>query len=316
MIEREETSILRGMGLEVIGRCNAVCEFCSVGLFNRKFRAGETEDTNLVHKNVFTGEVITRSDDKIKLELIDKIFEIHKPRSVIFTGLMEPFLAADRIWYVVDKLEATGDNYSVSTYTNGSVIKEEHMVRILENPHWRSLQMSFNAATEKTRQAVMGLPLARSEENLKLFLKLRTEMGREDDFDVGCVMMLLDTNRDEDQAFQAKWREIFKGYKNCHPPGTFFTTNWNGSAPSARWLRSWGSQYCAQWGCDSPTISVDGEIYLCCYSTKYSFGNIMDPDALYKWRNRKTIFGVGDTDPPPESLCGDCNGSCFGHTWA
>jgi hypothetical protein len=295
---------LNGFGLEVVGKCNAKCEFCSWGV-----------DRDIKHKNVFTGEEMTRSTGKISLELVDKIFEVHKPGAIIFTGLSEPFLAPDRVFYVADKIEEAGGAFAF--YTNGSSMKEEHMRKLLGYKSLGSLHMSLNGTTEETRQKVMGLPLARSEENLRTFLKLRRELGREDDVPVGCVMMLTNNNRAEQGEFQRRWKQEFSQYRNCNDPGAFFTTNWNGEAP-APWLRTSGSLYCNQWDSMSPTISVDGQLYLCCYSTRLTFGHCLDPEAVERWVNRKAIFGVSrenGTKPPPAELCGDCN-SWRLNTWA
>ena len=311
----DEASRLNGFGIEVIGRCNASCEFCSIGLINRKFREGEDTQDNLTHTNLFTEEKVTRSSSKMSFELIDKIFQLHNPSSIIFTGLSEPFLAPDRVFYIVDKLKESNKKHGIAAYTNGSVIQEEHMIKILENRSWNSLHISLNAVSNETRIDVMGLPIDVSENNLIRFMELRKEMGREDSFHVGCVMMLTNKNRKEENEFRNKWKKYFAGKKNCSPPGMFFTTNWNGSV-STPWLRTSNQGYCSQFDSTSPTISSEGEIYLCCYSTKYTFGNILDLKATKAWKERKNIFNIKPNTAPPSNLCGSCTGGSKNQVWA
>ena len=314
IIKADEASRLHGIKIEVIGKCNAICEFCSIGLVNRKFRSGESSQYNLLHTNIFTGEEIHRSNDKIPYELIDKILEVHRPSSVTFTGLCEPFLAADRMFYLADKLNEIGEPHKIAIYTNGSVIQEEDMIRILKNPNWISFHMSLNAVSDKTRIDIMGLPISTSENNLKRFFELRREMGREKDLQVGCVMMLTDKNRNEEIEYTRKWKEVFSKYKNCNGAGTFYTTNWNGSVPTP-WLKSSGEKYCNQFDELTPTINSNGEIYLCCYSTIYTFGNVLDLKATKAWKDRKDVFKVRPNTSPPKELCGNCNGHSSVQGW-
>lgn len=101
--------VLQQIGLEVIGTCNSRCVFCEWG-----------NDQNVIITRLRTGEQIVRKKGKIDIDLIDKIFEKHLGLcSVTFTGLSEPFLAPDRLVYVVDKL-AKRNNASCAMYTNGN----------------------------------------------------------------------------------------------------------------------------------------------------------------------------------------------------
>lgn len=281
---------LNGFGLELVGRCNASCTFCSW-----------SKSKDIRHKNVFTGEEVVRSKGKISLDLVDKIFEIHNPKSIIFTGVCEPLLAPDRLFYVADKLEAKGGG-AFAVFTDGLLLKDTYIRKLMEYGSFRSLNMSLNAATDETRKDVMGLPLQVSEENLLSFLNIRRKVGREDNVRFGCGMILTDRNRGEEVQFRQKWEERLAGYKNCSAPGLFLPTNWNGEVDTS-WVKLSGIQYCNQWDMLSPTISVDGEIYLCCYSSHLTFGSCLDEDAVDKWIERKKVFNVGrenSNKPPPK----------------
>jgi len=170
--------------------------------------------------------------------------------------------------------------------------------------------VSLNATTDKTRKQVMGLSLGKAEENLKTYLEVRKEFGREEDTYAGCVLMLTGVNRKEESEFKDRWGKVFSNYTKCNEPGVFHTTNWNGSIPTP-WLKIEGTQYCNQWDIQSPTISVDGEMYLCCYSPRFTFGSCLDPEAVKKWVEKKKIFNVDKVngkERPPKHLCGTCTG--------
>jgi len=225
----------------------------------------------------------------------------------MLTGLCEPFLAPDRVFYVADKMEALGGAFAI--YTNGSLMNEEIIRRLLGYKGFKFIHISLNAFTDATRKKVMNLDLAKAENNLVDLLKLRKEYGREEDVNVGTVYMLTPTNRPEETAFRNKWVSIFAQYPNCSAPGIFMTTNWNGDA-NMPWLRSSGLKFCNQWNSLYPGINVDGDIYLCYYAANITFGSCLDSDAVDRWVGRKVHYGVSSTDikPPPAELCGSCSG--------
>jgi len=284
-----------GMGLEVAGRCNAKCMFCTWG-----------NDPEIKHKNVFTGEIITRSNDKISLDLVDRIIDEHQLKLIIFTGVCEPLLAPDRIFYIAEK--SLNNDFKFALYTNGTLLTEEISRKLLSYPTYSSLNISLNAASDSMRRNVMGLPLDKAEENFIKFLDIRKEMDREKDVPVGCVMMLTPINRGEENIFRRKWKEIFSRYKNCQEPGVFNSNNWDGSVKNY-WMNTKNPQSCGQWNTNSPTISVDGYIYLCCYSSRFVFGHVLDPDAVSRWFRRKEIFKVVNDagGQYPMELCGECS---------
>ena len=284
-----------GIGLEVIGSCNAACEFCSLGT-----------NVDIKSENVHTGEIITRSKGKkISIDLIDSILAEHPIQSIICTGLSEPFLAPDRVLYLAEKSNEL--DFKLNTYTNGTLLTEDVSKRLLTYKNFKSINFSLNAATDETRLKVMGLSLKEAEENVINFLEIRKSLHRED-VNVGNVMMLTPTNRHEEPEFRKKWNNIFNKYGNCQEPGVFYATNWNGEVDNY-WMTSEGDvSGCGQWECDSPTISVDGQIYLCCYSSKYTFGHCLDQEAVTSWLDRKEHYGVvsKETKTYP-SLCADCS---------
>ena len=285
-----------GMGLEVIGSCNASCEFCS-------WRSNK--DVKL--KNVYTGEVITRSKGKkIDIDLIDSILEEHQIKGIICTGLSEPFLASDRVLYLADKADEL--DFSLAIYTNGSLLTKDISEALLDHRNFISINFSLNATTTATRMKVMNLPLEETEKNMMYFLEARRKKGKESDVAVGNVMMLTPNNRSEENEFRRKWKGVFSKYSNCGDPGIFNATNWNGEVDNY-WMTSDGNvSGCGQWSCSAPTINVDGQIYLCCYSTHLTFGHCLDPEAVAKWLDRKKEFGVVDKDTRTyPDLCSGCS---------
>ena len=291
-----------GMGIEVIGRCNASCEFCGWG----SIKDVKTE-------NVFTGEILTRSKEKIDLGLLDAILTEHPIKGVICTGLSEPFLAPDRVFYLAEQGEKRG--FSLTVYTNGYLLDESIMRELLGYKCFVSIFFSMNAFTDETRRKVMGLPLQPSEENLIKFIELRDLMGRQD-IPVGNVFMLTPNNRHEQNLFRRKWKEIFSKYVNCNEPGVFNATNWSGEVKNYYMTSEGNASGCLQWTCSAPTISVDGQIYLCCYTSHISFGHVLDQEAVTKWLNRREVFNFKDisrSDNYP-SMCKDCSHR-FANNW-
>ena len=283
-----------GIGLEVIGKCNASCEFCSWGY-----------DKNMVYENMVTKEKITKNTDKIEIKLIDDILEMHRIKLIIFTGLSEPFMAFDRIKYIAD--QATERGLKFSSYTNGAVITEDMIRYLLDNPNFLGLHFSLNAATDDTRRKVMKLPIEKSEHNFMKYLELRKQANRENDTLAACVMMLTPNNKHEEGTFRNKWNTIFKPYKNCDA-GVFYAGNW-GNEVKNYWMQTYGHvRKCAQWDCEAPTVSADGYLYLCCYSSRFIFGHVLDQNAINNWFDRKKIFNISESTKEYPYPCCACNG--------
>lgn len=284
-----------GIGLEVIGVCNARCEFCSWG-----------HNQDVVHKNVYTDERFTRSKNKISIELVDKIFEYHPIKHIIFTGLCEPLLAPDRVFYVADKLKERGGSFSI--YTNASLLNDSVSEKLLSYDNFSQIHFSMNAIDNDTRMKVMQLSLEPSETNALNFLKLRRSMNKESQVSVGIVHMLTPHNIGTENEFRDKWKRIFAKYSNCNEPGLFHTTSWGGEA-DCYWVRLGKKQYCSQWNGAAPTISVDGYLYPCCYNTHIVLGHCLNQDDVTKWNNRREVFNVKVDDPEslPSSICGNCS---------
>jgi len=243
----------------------------------------------------------------MKTELIDALFEKHPINHVIFTGLTEPFLAPDKLFYVADKLEAKAAG-AFTIYTNGNLLNRQHVERLFTYRSFYSLHMSLHAVTDEMRQKMMRLDLAKAEENMDLLLQLRREAGREE-VQLGVVMLQTDQNIQQAPAFRERWGKKFEGFPNCLEPGVFNPTNWRGKSPTP-WLKDLGPNYCQQWDCVMPTISVDGYIYQCCYSADNIVGHCLDDGDLERWFTRKELLGVvpGDASTIPERLCGGCSG--------
>ena len=291
-----------GIGLELIGKCSASCKFCSLGYTKE-----------MVYDNVITEEKIAKDTGKISYDLVDEIVEEHPLNLIIFTGLSEPFLAPDRMMYIAEK--GIHHGFGVYSYTNGSSVNADILGDLLAMPNFKGLHFSLNAVTDDTRKRVMGLSLEKAEENLKMYLKMRKQFGREHDTSVGVVMMLTPENKFEQKAFRRKWTEEFSKFENCPEPGVFNSGNWGGEVEDY-WMSCEGRiRKCAQWDSMSPTISSDGYIYLCCYSSRYVFGHVNDQEAVDKWFNRKEIFKITDNVRNYPYFCQDCNSIYEENRW-
>jgi len=268
---------------------------------------GHGHRTNRALTDIFTGEVHDRPAGKIELSLIDAIFEKHPLGSVIFTGLSEPFLAPDRVFYIADKLEAKGGAFAI--YSNGALMTEDIIERLLTYKGFKSIHISLNAVTTEVREEVMGNPLFPAESNLLRLLEMRREAGCEENVRVGVCMILTVQSFHQDHAFRSKWSQVFSQYSNCNEPGVFNPTNWAGQAHFPG-MRAHGSRYCDQWDGTYPTVSVDGYLYHCCYNAQAVCGHVLDDVALERYFNRRELLGVvkGDVASIPHSICGECTG--------
>ena len=293
--------VLQQIGLETIGACNSKCVFCEWG-----------NDPNVIITRLRTGEKIVRKHGKIDLSLIDAIFEKHPQLcSVTFTGLCEPFLAPDRMVYIADKL-AKRNNASMAMYTNGNLFDETSYRILLASGLLKFFSVSLNAGTTATRMKVMNLPFEPAFANLKRAIEIRDEMGLTDQCKICSSFMICPQNREEEGLFKAKVGMLFKKYKNVEGGCVFHATNWNGKVKDYWMVPHRGPEkggYCRQWECLVPTISVEGEVYHCCYTDRWSYGSILDDAACKAWARRNAIAKVNSayTETFPTEMCGDCS---------
>jgi len=253
----------------------------------------------------------------MKLDLIDGIFEVHVPNHIICAGIDEPFLAPDRIRYIMEK--GRGKQYdflgtkamSLAFYTNGNLVTEDIAKDILNYPGLGSVSFSFNAADDETRQEVMGIPLTPAKENYIRFLELRRELGREGDVHVSNTHIITPQTKNKQEQYKTMILEMNSGYTNVPEPGLYNPTNWGGDL-NPQWTkitrRNIGT--CGQWPSMAISVNVDGHIKLCCYNTRWTFGHILDPEAVASFLDRNATYGITDHTNGAQypHLCADCDG--------
>jgi len=286
---------LVALSLELSGACNASCMFCTLGY--KKDQAVT---------NVFTNEVIVRTEAKMSFDLIDSILAKYEVPKIGCTGVNEPFLAPDRIRYLLNK--SSEHKFDVGFYTNGNLVGKSIAEDVLRCSQVNQIHFSLNATTNEVRQLVMGIPLDVAEYNLMQFLRLRAEMNRED-IKVQVVMMRTPKNLHQQEDFIRRWEKVRLGFANVEPPGVFDPTNWCGDVYPYWMTKYKGKSGCKQWQCMAPLVRTDGQVYLCCYSSRWSFGHILDDDTVDSFLNRRERFNItDDTDPDqyPE-LCKECS---------
>lgn len=293
----------KGFGVESVHCCNARCVFCVFGHCERH------QVTSL-----FTGETWFKEKKLMDWKLMEAIFQRHRPELFILTGQGEPFLDPR-----IPDILALGKQYppfSLMIFTNANLITEKILDKIIPDKQFFSINFSLNAFSDKTRMDIMGIPYKQAEENVLMFLKKRREYGREAQFDAvdcsfderqdlrvgmsffaveGMYKGKLVSNLYEIEPFKRHWNEILRNYHCNWDVGVFPAGNWGGAIPREvmrQEMKYINPNGCGQWDCTGPTIDVDGQIMMCCYNSRWSFGSCLDDIALGRWHNRREIFGV------------------------
>jgi len=293
----------KGFGIETVHTCNARCVFCCFGHYDHQQVT-----------NIFTGETWFKEKKLMDWKLIERIFERHKPFIFILTGQSEPFLDP-RIPDIL-KLGAKYEPFALSIFSNGNKMTPEVLDKIIPDKHFISINFSLNAITDDTRMKVMGVPYKEAEENIVMFLEKRREYGRETKFNatdcsfdgkqdlrVGISFIAVHgtykgesvSNLHEIDRFREYWNKILRQYHCNWDVGVFPAGNWGGAIPReimCQEMKEPNPTGCGQWDCQGPTIDVDGQIMLCCYNSRWSFGSCLDDTALGRWHNRREILGV------------------------
>jgi len=293
----------KGFGIETVHGCNARCVFCCFGHYDRQQVT-----------NIFTGETWFKEKKLMDWKLIEAIFERHRPHIFILTAQGEPFLDP-RIPDIL-QLGAKYEPFSVAIFSNANKMTSQVLDKIIPDKHFVSINFSLNAITDDTRLKVMGVPYKEAEENIIMFLEKRREYGREVQFNasdcsfddkqdlrVGVSFLAvhgtykgnLVSNLHEIGAFQERWTQIMRQYHCNWNVGVFPAGNWGGAIPRemmCQEMKKPAPNGCGQWDCTGPTIDVDGQIMLCCYNSRWSFGSCLDDEAMGRWHNRREIFGV------------------------
>jgi pyruvate-formate lyase-activating enzyme len=286
------------IGMEVTGYCNARCEFCHWG------------NSQIVEiTNVYSGEKKIRKTGKIDTGLVDDIFKLYpEVNGFLIHGISEPLIGIDRIEYLVSKMRP-GMLYSI--YTNGHFLDEKTATKLVDMGHLCFLNVSLNATTDEMRQSIEKLPLEPARGNLKRFLEIRDSHGAADKIRVTASMMLTPRNKNHENEFRKMVDGIMAGHSNTGAPGLFLATNWCGAVKNY-WMvpaaeQGTGAGACVQWDMPVPVMGVEGDLYLCCYTDKWSFGSMLDRNNTDRWFKRRESYGVDSKHPESyPTLCHGC----------
>jgi hypothetical protein len=310
----------KGFGLESVHGCNARCVFCCLGHYDKQQVT-----------NVFTGETWYKQKKLMDWNLLEAIFKRHQPSIVILTAQGEPF-SDPRIPDILQLgIKHSGEHFNLSIFSNANLMTEKVLDKIIPNPHFKSINFSLNAFSDETRMNIMGIPYKQAEENILMFLEKRRAYGREvffnasgpesddkQDLRVGITFVAVAgtykgkqvRNTHEINAFTDHWNKILRQYHCNWQVGVFPAGNWAGAVPReviCQDMRQICPNGCGQWDCTGPTIDVDGQIMLCCYNSRWSFGSVLDDEALGRWHNRREIFGVQGRVLHASPFCDECS---------
>jgi len=305
----------KGFGLESVHGCNARCVFCAFGHYERQ------EVTN-----IFTGETWKKERKLMDWELIEAICKRHQPDLFILTVQGEPFLDT-RIPEILELSIKHNPSFQLAIFSNANLMTNKMLDKIIPNKHFRSINLSLNAITDETRMKVMGILYEKAKENIIMFLEKRRECGREtqlhatsssfdekQDLRVGISFMAvhgiykgeLVSNLHEIDSFREYWNRILREYHCNFDVGIFPAGNWGGAIPReviCQEMKYVNPNGCGQWDCTGPSIDVDGQIMLCCYNSRWSFGSCLDDEAMARWHNRREILGVQGSILHASSFC-------------
>ena len=290
-------------GIETVHKCNARCVFCCFGHYEK-------------HQvtNVFTGETWFKEKKLMDWKLIEAIFQRHRPELFIMTGQSEPFLDPR-----IPEILALGKIYkpfNLAIFSNANMMTKEVLDKIIPDRQFYSINFSLNALTDATRQDIMGISYEEGKKKILMFLEKRREYLRETQFNAvdcssdekqnlrvgvsfiaaqGMYNGKLVSNLHEIEPFKKEWNEILRQYHCNWEVGVFPAGNWGGAIPREMMIqemREVNPNGCGQWDCTGPTIDVDGQIMLCCYNSRWSFGSCLDDAAMARWHARREILGV------------------------
>lgn len=272
------------VSIELIGKCNSSCEFCPYGY---------TRDFELT--NIFTNEKIKRTKEKITISFLEELFEFHPIRSIVCSGLMEPFLAPDIIFYLLKHAEERQQRLSI--FTNASLLTHNIIDRLLSHERLNMINFSLNAVTDETRQKVMKLPLEPAESNVKYFFQEygKIKANRERQLHLGVSMILTPNNRQEESQFRQIWNNEFTKIGLEPNVGVFYGGNWNGAITNyCMKIVATTNAICRQWAVTAPQITPDGYMYMCCYTPYWITGHVLNRDDAIRHEKRREILNIGD----------------------
>lgn len=316
-IAKYPSSLLGGFGLESSHGCNARCTICCLG----------HQEQNVT--NVFTEETWTKKRKLMDWKLMEAIFEKHKPGAVILTGQQEPFLDP-RIPDIIN-LGSKYGSFAISIFSNANVMTSKILDKIIPDKRFISINFSLNAFSDATRLDVMGISYEKAKANIFMFLEKRREYGREimfnayspawddkQDLRVGVSFLAvhgmykgkLISNLHEIVPFKQYWDGILRQYHCNWEVGIFPAGNWGGAIPREainQDMKYICANGCGQWDCTAPIIDVDGQIMLCCYNSRWSFGSCLDDEAVGRWQHRREIFGVQGPVLHASRFCEGCS---------
>ena len=169
----------RMLQVETTVKCNATCITCP-NSFEVVQRRGEMSDAVL-------DAIIEEANDFPNLE------EFHP----FFTA--EPLMDR-RLFSIMDRVDA-----DIHLYTNGQLLNERMARRLLDRENFKFIAFSLDGATKEVFEKVRpGLKYETVVANAERFLRLKSEMGRED-VHVKTVMTSNMVNRGDIEPFKVMW---------------------------------------------------------------------------------------------------------------
>lgn len=273
----------RCVQIETINSCNARCWFCPVKDLKR--------ERMKMSPSTFS-------------KIIDQLTSY--PPDIIYPFLNgEPFLD-NRIISFLQEINEKLPYTQIIIFTNGSLLDESTSRQLLKIHNLRQIWFSLNGMDYDYKQ-IMGLDYNNTENNIKIFLKLRDKLGHPQDVNLSFVGK---TSEDAKKIYD-QW----KNYPVRLPIQLFFSPVKNfaglisGHVDTNRRINN----QCVRIY-DYLTIIANGDVALCCMDSEgqINFGNVLDMsiEDIWNGENRLHYVNMHKTRKWNDlKLCQNCTGA-------
>lgn len=208
--------------------------------------------------------------DKLAFEkLIDEFAEKTDGLSAVGFDRGEPLL--DR--HLEDKVRYIDERgiVDIIVTTNGVFLTPERSRKLIE-AGLTKLHVSLDAATQETYTKCRGGNLARVEQNVHDFLRIRNEMSRQIPI-LRVSFVVSELNKHEMDLFEKKWAEIadYVEFQDCVDHSRIDNLIDFETEP-----------FHCQYPFQSTSVTANGDILPCCsfYAKHFVFGNILKGDSI------------------------------------
>lgn len=272
--------------IETFSKCNAKCTFCPYPMLE-----AESDRSNV------------RMPEERFLKIIADLRDIptSRPLTLNLSRVNEPLLDS-RIYEFIELIERELPGRSIILPSNGSTLTPKNIERLAGLKPFHKLYISMNSDDPETYEETMGIPYARTVENLDHLHAMKE--GGSVPFAVS-LTAVMDTG-EEFERYRAWCHERYPLFGvGRYPP-----TNWFGLTGTEETLTAGAPALCKDWY--QVHILADGTEAQCCFDAlgKYGDGNIDDHHLLdlynKPWQRDLRRFGTLRQSDLSPGFCRGC----------